>query len=70
MEKIKGFMTILQRVTIVPVIAGQLGHTWLEFYLLALAASPDPDGRTKPKTAKSNRSLVRSLATFECEPLL
>eukprot|EP00973_Karenia_brevis_P056483 7856415-Karenia_brevis.AAC.1 len=62
---VKGLLTLLTHCCVAPVPNGTPGHTWLELYLLSLAASPDPLARALNKTALQSTCIGVTLRRFK-----
>eukprot|EP00973_Karenia_brevis_P059619 8299594-Karenia_brevis.AAC.1 len=52
---IQGFLQLLTHTKVVPVALGQVGHTWLELFLLSLMASPHPLANVVNRSATATK---------------
>eukprot|EP00973_Karenia_brevis_P080188 11122876-Karenia_brevis.AAC.1 len=56
--------TMRERIKYVPVGLGQVGHTWIELFLLSLAASDDAQAAAVVRTATAKRCIGHVIRLF------
>eukprot|EP00973_Karenia_brevis_P083269 11546406-Karenia_brevis.AAC.1 len=62
---LKGFMAMLAKVPFTVVSIGQVGHTWLELYLLSLGFAPNLAELLYNRTARASRCIGAQISSFK-----